>query len=158
MKDIVELLTKYGKTISTMESCTGGAVVNSITNIEGSSKVLKYSAVTYSNSFKIKMGVNKNIIDKYTVYSMETANEMSKSISDFTSSNYGVGITGQINRVDSDNITDEDDKIYVSIYDRDNNKFYNKKITTIQDTRERNKEIVVKEIINMLKEIINCEQ
>ena len=73
-----------------MESCTGGGVVNAITNIEGASEVLKFSAITYSNEFKIKMGVDSNIIDKYSVYSIETAMEMSKNISKFSNSNYGI--------------------------------------------------------------------
>ena len=81
MKEVVELLNKNNKTISTMESCTGGGVANAITNIEGSSSIFMFGAVTYSNEYKIKMGVNRNIIEKYSVYSMETANEMSKSIS-----------------------------------------------------------------------------
>ena len=58
-----------------MESCTGGGMANAITNIAGSSDVLKFSAVTYSNEFKIKMGVNKSTIDKFSVYSMEVARE-----------------------------------------------------------------------------------
>ena len=85
-KIIVEKLYKVSKTVSTMESCTGGGVANAITNVEGASEVLKYSAVTYSNEFKIKMGVSGDIIDKYSVYSMETAEEMSKNISKFTDS------------------------------------------------------------------------
>ena len=32
MKNIVELLISKNKTISTMESCTGGAIANYITN------------------------------------------------------------------------------------------------------------------------------
>ena len=52
-KNIIDVFTKEGKTISTMESCTGGGVVNAITNIEGASEVLKYSAVTYSNLSKV---------------------------------------------------------------------------------------------------------
>ena len=103
MKDfsnIVKLLIKNNKTISIMESCTGGGVANAITNIEGSSEVFKFGAITYSNEYKIKMGVSKDIIDKYSVYSMETANEMSKNISLFTNSNYGIGITGKLNRID----------------------------------------------------------
>lgn len=88
-----------------MELCTGGAVSNFITNIEGSSRVPKFSAVTYPNEFKIKMGIDKNIIDKYTVCSIETANEMSKNISKFSNSDYGIGITGQINKIDPNNIT-----------------------------------------------------
>ena len=57
MKEVVDRLIRLNKTIATMESCTGGAVVNEITNIEGSSSVIKFSAVTYSNEYKIKMGV-----------------------------------------------------------------------------------------------------
>ena len=155
MKEIVELLKQNKKTISTMESCTGGGVANSITNVEGSSEILKFSAVTYSNEFKIKMGVDKNIIDKYTVYSIETAQEMSKNISNFTSSNYGVGITGQINRQDPNNITEEDNKIYISIYDKDNNKCYNETLIAINSSRSDNKEVIINKIIEMLKDIIN---
>ena len=143
MKEIVKRLIKLNKTISTMESCTGGFLANEITNIEGSSEVFKYSAVTYSNEYKIKMGVNKKVIDKYTVYSKETANEMSKNISDFTSSNYGVGITGQINRIDKRNIVNNNNKIYISIYDRDNNKFYNKEVVAIKDNRANNKKYII---------------
>lgn len=50
-----------------MGSCTGGGIANAITNIEGASEILKFSAVTYSNEFKIKMGVDEKIIEKYTV-------------------------------------------------------------------------------------------
>ena len=100
MNKVVELLIKNNKTISTMESCTGGALVNAITNIPGASEVLKFSAITYSNEYKIKLGVDSKIIDKYTVYSIETADEMSKVISNYTNSNYGVGITGKLSRPD----------------------------------------------------------
>jgi len=154
MKEIVEKLIELNKTISTMESCTGGGVANAITNIEGASSILKFSAVTYSNQYKIKMGVSEEIIDKYTVYSMETANEMSKNICIYTNSNYGIGITGQINRMDPANIVDNSNKIYISIYDNDNDKFYNKELIAVNDTRIKNKEIIIDNIINMLKQII----
>lgn len=97
MKEVIEKLKENNKTISTMESCTGGALVNAITDIEGASDVIKFSAVTYSNDFKIKMGVLKETINKYSVYSLEVAKEMSEQISIFTNSNYGVGITGKLN-------------------------------------------------------------
>ena len=154
MKEIVELLIKNNKTISTMESCTGGGVANAITNVEGASEALKYSAVTYSNEFKITMGVNKEIIDEYSVYSMETANEMSRAISNFTESSYGVGVTGKLNRVDINNPYGDDNVVYISIYDRDNNKFYNRKIEVKKDSRNKNKELVIEEIIKLLKSII----
>lgn len=154
MKEVVELLNKNNKTISTMESCTGGGVANAITNIEGSSRVFMFGAVTYSNEYKIKMGVNRNIIEKYSVYSMETANEMSRSISAYTSSNYGVGITGKINKADPYNPYGENNKIFISIYDKDNDRYHNKEITADSVSRSQNKEIIIKEITEMLLSIL----
>jgi len=155
MKDIVNRLIELGKTISTMESCTGGAVANAITNVEGASSVLKFSAVTYSNEYKIKMGVSEEVINKYTVYSMETANEMSKNISNFTNSDYGVGITGQINKVDPANVVDNCNKIYISIYDKNKDTYYNEELVAINDSREKNKEIIIEKIVKILNEILS---
>ena len=113
MEEIIKKLTELSKTIATMESCTGGAVANSITNIEGASLVFKFGAVTYSNEYKIKMGVDSNIIDKYTVYSIETAMEMSKNIAEFSNADYGIGITGKINREDQNNMFGDNSKIFI---------------------------------------------
>ena len=55
MQQLVHMLIDKNKTIATMESCTGGALANEITNVSDASKVIKFSAVTYSNEFKIKM-------------------------------------------------------------------------------------------------------
>lgn len=153
MKELIELLTISKKTISTMESCTGGGVVNSITNIEGASEVLKFSAVTYSNEYKIKMGVSKSVIDKYSVYSTETAMEMSKTISNYANSDYGVGITGKLNRIDINNLYGKDNVVYISIYDRNNNKFYNTKIEVLKESRELNKQLVINEVVNQMLKI-----
>ena len=154
MKEVIERLTHNNKTISTMESCTGGGVVNAITNIEGASEVLKYSAVTYSNEFKIKMGVDSKVIDEYSVYSIEVANEMSKKISDFTNSDYGVGITGKLNRVDKNNLVGNDNVVFVSIYDRNKDKYYTKEIQVDKNSRSANKEIIVNIITDLLLEIV----
>ena len=154
MQKIVEELIKRNKTISTMESCTGGHVVDAITSVEGASSVLKFSAVTYSNEYKIKMGVSKDIIDTYTVYSMETANAMSKAISDYTNSTYGIGVTGQINKVDPANVVDNSNKIYVSIYDRENDKYYNKELTALQLDRKANKDYIVDVIKDIMTSIL----
>lgn len=155
MNKVVELLIKNNKTISTMESCTGGSLVNAITNIPGASEVLKFSAITYSNEYKIKLGVDSKIIDKYTVYSIETADEMSKVISNYTNSNYGVGITGKLSRPDINNPYGEDNLVFISIYNKDNNKYYRKEIKVDKITREENKNIVIEEIVTMLINIIN---
>ncbi len=150
MFDVVKILTQRKETIATMESCSGGAIVNSITNIPGASEVLKFSAVTYANEFKIKMGVLKETIDKYSVYSMAVAKEMSKNISLFANSTYGIGITGKINREDPYNKSGENNKIFISIYNK-NNDTYNTFSLIVKDVdRISNKDYIVEEIAKKL--------
>ena len=153
-KIIIDKLYEKGKYISTMESCTGGGVVNVLTSIPGASDILKYSAVTYSNEFKIKMGVDESIIDKYTVYSKEVSVEMAKAISKFTLSNYGIGITGKLNRVDENNPYGEDNVVFFTIYDKDNDKCYTDSIRVLGESRIVNKEEVISFIFDKLLEII----
>ena len=154
MKDIVNKLIKLNKTISTMESCTGGFLANSITNIEDSSKVFKFGAVTYSNEYKIKMGVDSNIIDKYTVYSVETAISMSKSISLYTNSDYGIGITGKLNRQDDNNPYGSNNIVYVSVYDKIEDKNYTMTIEDLIGDRESMKNQIINKIVILLKSIV----
>ena len=154
MENIVDELILNNKTISTMESCTGGFVASSITNISGSSKVFKFGAVTYSNEYKIRMGVNEDVINEYSVYSIETAKEMSKKISDFTNSDYGVGVTGTINEIDPNNISKSISKVYLSVYIKSNNEYLTKCINTIKASRIDNKEYITKNIVEMLRSVL----
>jgi competence/damage-inducible protein cinA C-terminal domain len=154
---IVKMLKEKNKYVSTMESCTGGGLVNAITNIPGASEILKFSAVTYSNEFKIKMGVPKETIDTYSVYGMETAIDMSKKISEFTNSNYGIGITGKLNRADINNLAGDDNMVYFSIYNKDTNTNYNDFIRVSKSSREENKDEVITKIVNNFYEILKKE-
>ena len=126
-----------------MESCTGGALASAITCINNSSLVFHFGAVTYSNEYKIKMGVSEDIINKYTVYSIETAKEMAKAIANYTSSDYGIGVTGQINKQDPNNPYGQVGEVFFSIYDKDNDKFYEYSLNTNEKTREENKKEIV---------------
>lgn len=112
---IVNLLIQKDSTISTMESCTGGGIANAITNISGASSVLQESYVTYCNSAKIKQGVSAKIIEQYTVYSPETAIEMAKNAKKNAKSDYGVGVTGQLGRIDPCNPVDKLNHVWYAI-------------------------------------------
>ena len=151
-RKIIKKLTKEKLTIATMESCTGGGVANAITCIEGASEVLKYSAVTYSNEYKIKMGVNKDIIDKYSVYSIETAHEMAYNIAKYAKADVGVGITGKLNRADASNNFGKDNEVFFSIYY--NHKYYDTSIIVDKKTRRKNKSIIIDLIIDRLEELL----
>jgi PncC family amidohydrolase len=155
MQELINLLLENRKTISTMESCTGGGIANAITNIAGVSEVFKYGAVTYSNEYKIKMGVDPKVIEKYTVYSIETAMEMSKNISIFANSDYGIGVTGQLNRQDKNNIVGDNNKIYISIYDKCNDKYHNYNIVANNNlNRLENKSVIIDLVVENLTSII----
>lgn len=151
MKKIVDRLIDLGKTISTMESCTGGGVADAITNIPNASKVFKFSAITYSNEFKIKMGVDACLIEKYTVYSIEVAKDMSKKITLFANSDYGVGITGKLKKADEDNPYGNDDLVYVSIYDKKNDIYRTASVVVTKDTREENKKMIIKVVESLIE-------
>ena len=154
MQEIVNKLIKNKQTISTMESCTGGYISSSITNIEGSSEIIKFSAITYSNEYKIKIGIQKETIDKYTVYSQEVANEMSKIISNYTNSDYGIGITGKLNSPDPNNQIGLDNLVYISIYDKNKNTYHNDIVKCKNQSRIKNKEQVLNKVIEILKNIL----
>ena len=100
------------------------------------------------------MGVNSKVIEKYSVYSIETAHEMSKNISEFANSTYGVGITGKINRIDPSNLQGNNNEVFVSIFNSKNNEFIDMKLTVPNKTRKEVKIIIVDEIMNKLLEIL----
>lgn len=154
IRDLVNELIDKNITIASMESCTGGGFANSITNIEGASDILKFSAVTYSNEYKIKMGVPEEVIDKYSVYSFEVSDSMALNISNFSHSDLGVGITGKLNRVDKNNPFGEDNVVFVSIFDKRIDKYYRDKIEAVCESRSKNKDLVIAKICEMIKEII----
>lgn len=158
MEEIINKLTEKSLTIATMESCTGGAIANAITNVEGASNVFKFGAVTYSNEYKIKMGVPKEVIDEFTVYSMETAEEMSKNITKFAGADIGIGITGKINREDINNKFGNNNKIFISIFDSNKNIFTNFTLYANSElNREANKNIILIKIIEKLKELLEID-
>ena len=86
-----------------MESATSGQIASLITDTEGSSAVLKGAFVTYCNEAKIMQGVPAEIIDKYTVYSKETAGAMAKACRKAYNANIGIGVTGTMGNVDPAN-------------------------------------------------------
>jgi nicotinamide-nucleotide amidase len=94
-KAILDFMQKYGLTLSTAESCTGGYVAHLITQIAGSSAVYFGGAVSYSNELKIKMlNVSASLLNEFGAVSEETVREMaSGAIANFNT-DYSIAITG----------------------------------------------------------------
>ena len=92
---IVRLLVKKRLKISFAESCTGGLLSSTITQISGSSKVFTIGLVAYSNQSKINtLKVPKNTIRKYGAVSYETCLSMVKNLNKISKTNISVSVTG----------------------------------------------------------------
>ncbi|MBR3025366.1 MAG: CinA family protein [Oscillospiraceae bacterium] len=90
-------------TVTTMESATGGQIASLITDTEGSSAVLKGAFVTYCNEAKIMQGVPAETIERYSVYSKETAAAMADACARKYGVDIGIGITGTMGNTDPAN-------------------------------------------------------
>ena len=94
-RTIARILTKKKMTLSVAESCTGGLISDSLTNIPGSSKFFICGITAYSNDTKIKLlGVSPDVIRDHGAVSKETALQLSENIKRITNSDIGIGVTG----------------------------------------------------------------
>jgi nicotinamide-nucleotide amidase len=88
------LLEELGLTLATMESCTGGLLANTITNVPGSSAYFRGGLVSYATETKIAWGVPREVIEEHGVISAECAMAMARAARDRIGADIGVGITG----------------------------------------------------------------
>ncbi|OQY39862.1 MAG: hypothetical protein B6226_01000 [Candidatus Cloacimonetes bacterium 4572_65] len=89
------LLIESDYKISFAESCTGGLVQKSITDISGSSSYFEGGFVTYSNRIKHKiLGVSMDTLDNHGAVSSQCALEMALGVNRITDANIAVSITG----------------------------------------------------------------
>lgn len=116
-EDLTKYLIEEGITITTMESCTSGQIASLITDTQGASAVLKGAFITYSNEAKISQGVPGETIEKYGVYSAETAWAMAKACKDAMHADIGIGVTGSFGNADPNNADSTPGEVYFAIAD-----------------------------------------
>lgn len=93
---IIELLKERKETLSVVESCTGGLISSSITDISGASKVFVGGVIVYATEMKRKMlGIPPEIFN-YGVISQEMAKAMAFAVKSLTGSDYSIAITGNL--------------------------------------------------------------
>ena len=92
---LVSLLRSKGKTVSTAESCTGGLIGASITDIPGASEVFLGGVVSYSNDAKEGiLGVSHSVLIEHGAVSEQTARQMVEGSMRLFDSDYAVAVTG----------------------------------------------------------------
>lgn len=112
---ITKALIEENISITTMESCTAGLIASLITDTEGSSAILRGAYITYSNQAKIKAGVDPEVIEKYGVYSIETAMAMASACRKAFDADIGIGVTGSMGNTDPANGDSVPGEIYFAI-------------------------------------------
>lgn len=88
-------LLKNNKTLALAESCTGGLLASSFTDLPGSSGFFTQGWVTYSNQSKIKLlNVPQETLESFGAVSEETVTAMATQASQIAESDYALAISG----------------------------------------------------------------
>ena len=77
---LLDLCARKKLVLAVAESCTGGLLAATLTDIPGSSRVLDRGYVTYSNEAKQQIGVSAATLERYGAVSRETAEAMAKGV------------------------------------------------------------------------------
>jgi len=94
-KTVADLLTRQGQTLALAESCSGGLLADSITDIPGSSEFFKGCAVTYDlQSKNLLPGVDQGMLREQGAVSAVIAESMARGAKELFNADIGVGITG----------------------------------------------------------------
>ncbi len=94
-KVVGDLLSERNLTIATAESCTGGLLGSTITDIPGSSRYMKGGVIAYANEVKIKeLNIEEKDLQKYGAVSKIVALQMAKGIAQKMNTDIGISTTG----------------------------------------------------------------
>ena len=92
---LIKLCVQKELKIATAESCTGGLVAGSLTEVPGSSAVVDRGFITYSNAAKQQMlGVSADILRDHGAVSRQTAEAMARGALGNADAHIVVSITG----------------------------------------------------------------
>ena len=94
-EEINKLFRKFGRTLGSVESFTGGLFAETITSVPGASHFYKGGLVTYASEEKNRLlGISYETIDKYGVISQEVAAAMAANGQKLLNVDYCVSFTG----------------------------------------------------------------
>jgi nicotinamide-nucleotide amidase len=92
---LLDLCKMRKLTVATAESCTGGLVCASLVDIPGSSAVVTFGFITYSNEAKHDLlGVSRETLDNFGAVSKEAAVSMATGALNRAKADLAVAVTG----------------------------------------------------------------
>lgn len=94
-QEVARLLTQKKRTLGLAESCTGGLLSHSLTNIPGSSAFFKLGIVAYANEAKEKLlGVSPAMLKKHGAVSFPVIRQMARGVRSQLKTDLGLAISG----------------------------------------------------------------
>ena len=95
VRKIAETLKARGEVFCTAESCTGGQIAKTVTDLAGVSSVFFGGVVSYANEIKEKLlGVRRETLEKFGAVSEQTAAEMAAGAVSALDVDFSVAVTG----------------------------------------------------------------
>jgi nicotinamide-nucleotide amidase len=92
---VAERLLKHRQKVCTAESCTGGLIAKTFTDLAGSSDWFERGFVTYSNAAKNQMlAVPASLIEDYGAVSEAVATAMASGALRHSEADYSIAVTG----------------------------------------------------------------
>jgi len=82
-------------TVSTAESCTGGWIAKAITDVPGSSAVIGFGIVSYSNDAKVSLlGVQDSTLEAHGAVSEAVVEQMAAGVLQLSGADIAVSVSG----------------------------------------------------------------
>ncbi len=145
IEELAKLLTERNITLATAESCTGGLLGNTITDVPGASKYYLGGIIAYSNEIKIKLlKVKKGTIERYGAVSEQCAREMVLGVAKLFNAHMAISTTG-IAGPGGGTADKPVGTVFIGIYSQGTTKIYKHKFS---GTRREIKEKIVNSAIN----------
>ncbi len=92
---LVTKLSALGQTVATAESCTGGLIASTITDVSGSSSVFHRGYITYANAAKAEiLGVSTALLDQHGAVSEEVVRAMVEGCLRVSGADHALAVSG----------------------------------------------------------------
>ena len=92
---LVKKLSALGQTVATAESCTGGLIASTLTDVAGSSGVFHRGYVTYANEAKHDMlGVPNELLEQHGAVSEEVVRAMAEGCLNVSGADHAISVSG----------------------------------------------------------------
>ena len=146
-----KLLLKNNQTISTAESCTGGAIAALITSVPGASRYYEGSVISYSYNVKESLlGVNPDTLSTFGAVSEQTVIEMLQGVLGKLNTDFAIAVSGILGP-DGGTADKPVGSVWVAVGNKEQ---YKTQLFHLRYDRKKNTEVITTFAINLMRKFI----